>query len=65
MAYDDAPEVETTLLQGSVVVSQGKEKVILTPGQQSVTGRDQSPIGIAYPNTEQEIAWKKRLIYIP
>jgi transmembrane sensor len=61
MAYDDAPEVETTLLQGSVVVSQGKEKVILTPGQQSVTGRDQSPIGIAYPNTEQEIAWKNGL----
>lgn len=55
-AYDDEPTINTTLLEGKVEVSKGKNTVYLNPGQQAVnTG---NTIKVNETDTELTIAWK-------
>jgi ferric-dicitrate binding protein FerR (iron transport regulator) len=58
MAYDDESTINTTLLEGSVTVSQQRETVLLKPGQQAKVNSS-GKIGIIKDvDVEQAIAWK-------
>lgn len=59
MAYDDDPEIKTTLLEGSVKLTNNSSNVMLVPGQQGVTGRkNHVAFRVGNVNTEETIAWK-------
>ncbi len=55
-AYDDDPNIRTTLLEGSVRVTEGTQLKVLRPGQQSVSnGND---LRVNEVDTEGVVAWK-------
>lgn len=58
-AYNDDPASKTTLLEGAIVLSDGKQKVALIPGQQAVAGDGGQPIQLKTVNVDDAIAWKK------
>ncbi len=55
MAYADEPAIQTTLLEGSVRVSDGKASRLITPGQQAVVN---SGIAVVDADIDQVMAWK-------
>lgn len=55
-SYSNEPVVKTTLLEGSVKVSNGKSTSILKPNQQSILNYDS--INIKNVNAEDEVSWK-------
>ncbi len=59
MAYDDDWEIKTTLLEGSVKLTNNAGNVMLVPGQQGVIGRgDYAAFKVRAVNIEETIAWK-------
>jgi len=57
MAYNDEPVVKTTLLEGSVKLSNSKGQQVLKPGQEGIlNGADKFIVKNA--NLEQAMAWK-------
>lgn len=58
-AYDDEPETKTTLMEGSVKVSNGNKNVLLLPGQETVFKN--SNFQVTNANIDQVIAWHKGL----
>ncbi|UOE46304.1 FecR domain-containing protein [Mucilaginibacter sp. SMC90] len=56
-AYEDEKDIKTTLIEGSVSLSNNKSSALLVPGQQGVTGTDQGIITKPV-NVNQVIAWK-------
>lgn len=60
MAYDDEAAVNTTLLEGSVLVSRSGNSKKLIPGQQAIFPRETiGSILVENTDTEIAIAWKK------
>jgi ferric-dicitrate binding protein FerR (iron transport regulator) len=57
MAYEDENSVNTTLLEGSVKVSQGSAVKMLVPGQQSLVDKT-GAIKIDEADVEEVMAWK-------
>jgi transmembrane sensor len=57
-AYEDEPVVRTTLIQGKIEVSNGKQKMRLSPGQQAVNDAAHSHINTINVDTEEAMAWK-------
>jgi ferric-dicitrate binding protein FerR (iron transport regulator) len=57
-AYADEVTCNTTLLEGSVRVVNGNEKVMLRPGQQARTGRTTTTNIIPNANVEKIMSWK-------
>lgn len=57
-AYDDESTVKTTLLEGSVKVSKGKDHNLLKPGQQTQLDAKGAIHVLSDVNTEEVIAWK-------
>ena len=57
-AYNDEPVVKTTLLQGSVRLTNGHAIAIMKPGQEAVTRSGSDYITVAQADTEQAVAWK-------
>ena len=57
-AYDDERAIETTLLEGSVSVSNNEKHVILRPGQLSIVQNAASPIVVKQANPGKTLAWK-------
>ena len=57
-AYTDEPALKTTLLEGSVRVSNTSGKVLITPGQQASVLHNTTRISTASVNVEDVIAWK-------
>jgi len=55
-AYADEPAIVTTLVQGSVSVTEGSRKVILSPGQKSSVNGD-NPISVKSADVDNAIAW--------
>jgi ferric-dicitrate binding protein FerR (iron transport regulator) len=55
--YKDEQAITTTLLEGSIRITEGKQNVILKPGEQSAGFR------IAGANLQQTIAWKDHMFY--
>lgn len=58
MAYEDEPDINTTLLEGAVAVSSLTQVKILKPGQQANLKRETGSIGVKNVNTSEAIAWK-------
>jgi ferric-dicitrate binding protein FerR (iron transport regulator) len=56
-SYGDEPAVATTLLEGSVKVSEGAASRMIVPGEQAVNKGGQ--ISVAKVNTERVIDWKQ------
>jgi len=57
-AYDDLQATKTTLIEGSIRLSDGKTSKILKPGQQGIIDRS-AVMKIMATDPEQAIAWKK------
>jgi transmembrane sensor len=57
-AYDDEPNVKTTLLEGSVSVADDKNRVTLKPGQQSQVNASGSHIIIKNASLNEAVSWK-------
>ena len=57
-AYDDEPMVQTTVLQGSVSVTDNKGKIVLKPGQQSQVRAPGSDIIVKDANLDEAVSWK-------
>jgi len=59
MAYNDEPEIRTTLLEGSVKIKKGTQSVTLQPGQQVQSGKQLRVIKNV--DVEESISWKNGL----
>ena len=59
-AYADEPDVRTTLIEGSVKVT-NRESIILKPGEQAVLASHSSLTIDHSPNIDQVMAWKRGL----
>jgi ferric-dicitrate binding protein FerR (iron transport regulator) len=60
MAYEDEPAISTTLLEGSVKVSQGNRSNILKPGQLSAIDKN-GDMKTSNADIEEIMAWKNDL----
>lgn len=60
-SYGDEPDMQTTLLEGSVRVKKDKVTKVLTPGQQArvATGEPVRDIAVKTVDTETVVAWKE------
>ena len=58
-AYDDEPDVRTTLLEGAVQVKQGTASRMLAPGQQARLGKDGNIALATQVNLEEVMGWKE------
>jgi len=56
-SYTDEPMVKTTLLEGSIRITSGKEMKMVKPNQQAQIGDDQS-IKLVETDAEEAVAWK-------
>lgn len=62
MAYKDESAVRTTLLEGSVQVSEGNQQVMILPGQQATVSRKSGDaIEVKPVNVTEVIGWKDGL----
>lgn len=59
MAYPDENKVSTTLLEGSVKVSNGLSSAMIVPGQQAVIRNSDHQIRLSDVNADDAIAWKE------
>lgn len=59
MAYDNEKAVKTTLLEGSVRISNGDQAAILQPGEQARMDKNSTDIQINKTNIEEVTAWKR------
>lgn len=58
MAYDDEKNTNTSLLEGSVEVSKGSEKMLIKPGQEVVVNNATGHMKLGTADLEQAVAWK-------
>ncbi|NIG53888.1 FecR family protein [Chitinophaga sp. Cy-1792] len=58
MAYADEASINTTLIQGAVVVKSGGKQYPLKPGQQSVRNNDTKALDVTAANIEQVLSWR-------
>ncbi|HEY9259959.1 FecR family protein, partial [Chitinophaga sp.] len=57
-AYPDERTIKTTLLEGSVIVTKGKTKQLLKPGEQARLDPGNNLVLYKDVDTDREIAWK-------
>ena len=62
-AYNDQPDYKTTLLEGSVRISRGKENHLLVPGQQAVYEPGSKMFAVKEVDTEDVVSWKNGLFH--
>lgn len=58
MAYKDEKQMNTTLVEGSVQILKGADKVFLKPGQAATLNKASEKITVAAADSDQAIAWK-------
>jgi ferric-dicitrate binding protein FerR (iron transport regulator) len=59
MAYQDEPDIRTTLVEGAVQVARGLKNVLLKPGQQAIVGENAGGKIIVTPaDMDAAVAWK-------
>ncbi|MHA4807056.1 FecR family protein [Flavitalea flava] len=61
MAYPDEKTINTTLLQGAVIVSDGDLAKRLAPGEQAALNRPGHQLSVSQADTRKAIAWKNEL----
>lgn len=59
MAYPDEAHVKTTLVEGTVSVSQGRASSLMQPGQQASIDETGAAFNITRPDLEDVMAWKE------
>ncbi|TKC07134.1 FecR family protein [Pedobacter frigoris] len=59
MAYEDEAATSTTLLEGSVEISNNSGKALLKPGQQALVNKSTGTIDVNQVNAAQFMAWKE------
>jgi hypothetical protein len=57
-AYNNEEAIKTTLLEGSVKVTDNNSSVMIKPGQQAVLDRQKDKISVSNADVEQAVAWK-------
>ncbi|WP_317170611.1 FecR family protein [Mucilaginibacter sp. E4BP6] len=57
-AYNDEPVIRTTLVTGSVKVTEHEQSVLLNPGYAASTRRNSHVINVSAADIEEAIAWK-------
>lgn len=57
-AYPEESAIRTTLVEGSVMLRQGKTQLKIQPGQQAGMETHEAPIKTSYPDMEEVLAWK-------
>jgi transmembrane sensor len=62
-SYDDESEINTTLLEGSVLVGKKDKKVLLKPGQQAEIKNTGAVAVKQLDNFDEVMAWKKGMFY--
>lgn len=62
-AYTDEDTVNTTLLEGSVLLTDKGTKVLLKPGQQAQTGKSGATVVNNNVNLEEVMGWKNGVFY--
>jgi len=62
-AYNDEPNVKTTLVQGSVRISTPSQNITLKPGQQAITTFDNENISVKNVNIDGAVDWKNGLFH--
>lgn len=60
-AYSDESSIKTTLLEGSVRVTNENLNALLTPGQEAVLDDKKGDFKVAEANVEEAVAWKEGL----
>ncbi|HEX5552880.1 MAG TPA: FecR domain-containing protein [Chitinophagaceae bacterium] len=63
MAYDNEPVIKTTLLEGSVKITQGDKNLILKPGQEAQLNQNDGLELIKDVNVDEAVAWKNHLFW--
>lgn len=58
MGYSDDNTTQTTLIEGSVKLTNGSNKAVLKPGEQGVLRKEQSVFNVQNVNTDDVVAWK-------
>ncbi len=58
MAYSDERHMNTTLLEGSVQILKGADKITIKPGQAAMLSKSTDKITVADVDADQSIAWK-------
>jgi ferric-dicitrate binding protein FerR (iron transport regulator) len=61
MAYRDEATVNTTLVEGSVQVKEGRSTRLLKPGQQAILNQDSHTLTVQEADIQKIIAWKNGL----
>jgi transmembrane sensor len=59
MAYQDEPEIKTTLLEGAVKFRKNKSEVLLKPGQQAIVSNNSNSIAVKQANIGETMAWRE------
>ena len=62
-AYDDEATINTTLLEGSVVLSEKSQKVLLKPGQQAQKQKKGTIVVNNKVNIDEVMGWKNGVFY--
>lgn len=57
-AYSDSPNISTTLVEGTVKVSQGVQNIVLQPNQQSIWNKESKKLSVKHIDTKLASAWK-------
>ncbi|MEO9021165.1 MAG: FecR domain-containing protein [Ginsengibacter sp.] len=58
MDYDDERTVKTTLLEGSVKVTENNKTVTIKPGEQAVLNKDKNTVSVVDADVDEAVAWK-------
>ncbi|MET4082764.1 transmembrane sensor [Pedobacter sp. UYP30] len=58
-AYPDDNHISTTLLEGSIKLSNSNYETVLKPGEQAVQNVNSSKVVVSQTDVEEAIAWKK------
>ena len=56
-SYTDEPELKTTLLQGSILLTTGKSQTLLKPGEQGVLNQGNGSVKVSAVNIRNEVSW--------
>ncbi|MES2063510.1 MAG: FecR family protein [Bacteroidota bacterium] len=58
MAYKNEPSINTTLLEGAVLLSAKNSNAVISPGQQAALSRNADNITVRNVNIDDAVAWK-------
>ena len=60
-AYEDESSIKTSLLEGSVKITQGRHSDLLKPGQQAILDKQHKELDIVNADMSEVVAWKNGL----